>query len=181
MDFFFFFGGGGGEICCTFLGDFLPCHIELKDFWFRRRTGRFRKIEMSCNFPKKRNKHLICSLCGGIFDSCNKTAPNINHQVVLDGYGTEYLKQQSFGRTKRQRYSITWWLGGHLPMIWYDLIVVFGIYIVYLYMYQIEQTHSDVCDIYLYTYICETRSDANQEYPQVLFSMTSYGNSFQYD
>jgi len=26
---------------------------------------------------------------GGIFDSCNKTAPDINHAVVLDGYGTE--------------------------------------------------------------------------------------------
>lgn len=26
---------------------------------------------------------------GGIFDSCNKTAPNINHAVVLDGFGSE--------------------------------------------------------------------------------------------
>lgn len=26
---------------------------------------------------------------GGIFDACNKTAPNINHAVVLDGYGVE--------------------------------------------------------------------------------------------
>ena len=25
----------------------------------------------------------------GIFDACNKTAPNINHAVVLDGYGVE--------------------------------------------------------------------------------------------
>ena len=27
----------------------------------------------------------------GIFDSCNKTAPNINHAVVLDGFGSEKL------------------------------------------------------------------------------------------
>mmetsp|Transcript_2969 Transcript_2969/g.5146 ORF Transcript_2969/g.5146 Transcript_2969/m.5146 type:complete len:415 (+) Transcript_2969:37-1281(+) len=26
---------------------------------------------------------------GGIYDSCNHTAPNINHAVVLDGYGVE--------------------------------------------------------------------------------------------
>ena len=31
---------------------------------------------------------------GGIFDSCNKTAPNINHAVVLDGYGTESLGER---------------------------------------------------------------------------------------
>lgn len=34
---------------------------------------------------------------GGIFDSCNKTAPNINHAVVLDGYGTESLGERGEG------------------------------------------------------------------------------------
>ena len=27
----------------------------------------------------------------GIFDGCNKTHPDINHAVVLDGYGSEML------------------------------------------------------------------------------------------
>lgn len=130
----------GARFAALFLGLLAMPHW-VKGLWILCSTRRFRKMEMSGNF-KKHNKHLICSLCGGIFDSCNKTAPDINHAVVLDGYGTEYLKQQSFGRKERQRYSITWWLGGHVSMIWYDLIVVFGIY---MYIYVSNWTNTCRC------------------------------------
>ena len=53
---------------------------------------------LNCSF---RWSHLVSSLPTwrslGIYDNCNKTAPNINHAVVLDGFGSEKLGLDGVG------------------------------------------------------------------------------------
>ena len=43
---------------------------------------------MQCMVPLTSRHSRACPF-SGIYDGCNKTAPNINHAVVLDGYGIE--------------------------------------------------------------------------------------------
>jgi cathepsin L len=56
------------------------------------------------------------SYSSGIFNGCNQTNPDINHAVVLVGYGTDYMSGQDYWLV-RNSWSASWGESGYIRLL----------------------------------------------------------------
>jgi len=56
------------------------------------------------------------SYSSGIFNGCNQSSPDINHAVVLIGYGTDYISGQDYWLV-RNSWSASWGESGYIRLL----------------------------------------------------------------